>query len=111
MAIHSLGKVTVAASGTPQRLTANQSDPTARYACKSFLVQTWHDNTDLVYIGTSDIDRSTGVGVEAILPVPTSNTLPTFSATHDDAPAAFDLSQIWVDVDTSGEAVIVSAVR
>jgi hypothetical protein len=110
MALESLGRVAVATSGIPQRLTANRADPTARYPCNAFMVQTWHANTGKVFVGTAGINISTGVGVDAVIPIPTVNTLPTFSASHQYAPAAFNLAEVYVDVEVDGESVIVSAV-
>ena len=103
------GKVTVTTSGTPVRLTINETDPTARVACHAFMVEAWPTNTGKMYV----MDRSngviaTGVGVVAILAIPTSNILPVFTAGFSSAPNAFNLANYYVDADTNGEAVLVS---
>jgi hypothetical protein len=55
--------------------------------------------------------RTTLSGVFAVIPAPSANVLPSFSATVTYAPAAFNLSDVWMDVDTGGEGALVSCVR
>lgn len=107
MAQHSLGKVT-ATAGTPVRLTTNESDPTARYGAHSYLVEALSTNTGAVYIGSASLNRTTLAGVYAILPPPTTNSYPNFSATVTYAAAAFNLAEIYIDVDVSNEGALVS---
>lgn len=111
--IRSLGRVTVATSGTPVRATDNETDPAERYPVHSMLFE--RDNTGetgLVYIlDREDAVIATRVGVVAILAVPTSNILPSFSATITYAPSGLNLENYWVDADNDGEGCVVSAIR
>ncbi len=109
MSIRSAGFVTTTA-GTLVRLTDNESDPTANIHCHSIMAEALQGNTGRVYIGSSAMVRATGVGVYAVIPIPTSNILPTFTATIAYAPAALLLNDLYLDVDQDGEGVLVSYV-
>src|SRR5512146_2093733 len=98
----SLGQIT--ASGTNVRITSNQSDPTARVPCHSFLIEVLPTNTGRTYVGSATMNRTTLVGVYAVLAVPTSNLLPTFTANH------FNLADVYITTDTQGEGVLASYV-
>ena len=115
MAMRSLGKVTTNA-GTPVRLTANEADTTARYVVHSFLVEVLQGNTTKIYVGASNLNRTTLAGVYAVIPVPTltagvATILPSFSATVTYASGAFNLAEVWMDVDSNGEGALVSAIK
>lgn len=107
----SLGKVTIASAGTPERVTKNQTAPTAQLLSHSYLVEALGTNNGKIYIGSSTMDRSTLAGVYAILPPPTTNVFPSFSATVAFLPLNFDMSQIYMDADTSDEGALVSCVQ
>lgn len=108
----SQGIVVVAVSGTPVRATSNQAVPPTRYAAHSILFQQVAGNTGKIYICDSETANiSTGVGVLAVLPIGTTNFLPSASATVTYAPNAFDLAQYWIDVDVDGEGCLVSSIR
>lgn len=111
MAQKSLGKVTITTAGTPERSTKNNADPAAVVWVHSYLVQQVAANTGKVWIGSSGMNKTTGVGVYAVLPVPTANTLPSFSATVTQQVAAFDMAAVYIDVDVNGEAAIVSLIE
>ena len=114
---HSLGKVTVAAAGTLAQATANETTPSARYACQTLFFQQLADNTGKIYIcDRQNANRTTLVGVLAVIPAPTltnqvATILPYASVTVPSAPAALSANQFWIDVDNSGESCLVSAVR
>ncbi len=97
-------------AGTLVRLTDNESDPTANLACHSLMAEALQTNGGRVYIGSSTMVRATGVGVYAVIPIPTNNILPTFTATIAYAPAALLLNQLYLDVDTDTDGVLVSYV-
>ncbi len=113
MSLRAVGRITVVTAGTPVRATSLETDPTARYPAHAFLFQR-DDNTETgnVYImDREDGDPSTGVGVLAILAIPTENILPSFSATITYAPAGLNLADLWIDSDVNGEGCQVSAMR
>jgi hypothetical protein len=121
MALESLGFVTVASAGTPERATKNVGQtgsnlgpvgsPGNRFPCHSFLVEALPTNTGKVYVGKrSAMNKTTGAGLLAILPIPTTNLLPSFSSTMSKSFNAFDLSTIWIDVEVSGDGVLISAI-
>lgn len=107
----SLGKVTVAAAGTPARATANQSDPTSRYPAHALLFQAWFGNTGKVYIMEGNNPSSSTGKILAVLAVPTTNSIPSASATVTYAPVAFNASDYYIDVDVNGDSCLVSAIR
>ncbi|KKN18840.1 hypothetical protein LCGC14_0951810 [marine sediment metagenome] len=109
MAIRSAGFVTTTA-GVLVRLTANETDPTTNLDAHSIMAEALQGNTGRVYIGSSAMVRATGVGVYAVIPIPTSNILPTFTATIAYAPAALLLNELFLDVDVDNEGVLVSYV-
>lgn len=103
------GKVSVPVPGTPVRATANESDPTLHLACHSLLFQALSGNAGKVYILDRQTgNKATGVGVLAVLPVPTANSIPGASATITSAPGALNLADYWIDSDNADEGVIVS---
>lgn len=107
-----LGKVTVPAAGTPVRATVNQPDPNLRFPCQSMLFQQVAGNTGKIYICSSvTANKTTLEGVLAVLAIPTTNVLPSASATVPSAPAALNAGDFYVDVDVNGEACLVSAIR
>lgn len=107
--IASLGKIVVAVAGTPVILTQNATAQSPK-RCHSFLCEVLPTNIGKIYIGTKGMNKTTLVGVCAILPVPTANLLPSFSATLSYAPAAFEIASIYVDADNSGEGIVASII-
>lgn len=110
MANTSLGFVTVTTAGTPVRCTINESDPTARVAAHSYLVEAKSTNTGAIYIGSASMNKSTGAGVYAVLPPPTLNIYPSFSSNIVEAAAGFNMNEVYLDADVNGEKALVSFV-
>lgn len=112
MALHSLGKITVVTAGTPIQTTTNVNNgvSTFRQAAHSFMVEVLAANTGKVYVGIQTMNRTTLAGVFAVLAAPTTNILPTFTATVSFSAASFNMADIWLDVDNSGEGALVSIV-
>jgi hypothetical protein len=106
--LQSIGRITVPVAGTPVRVTSGQSDPAARLAVHGVLVQALPGNAGRVYIGTAAMNRVTQQNLFAILAIPTANQLPTFSAALTLSPNAIQLQDMYVDVDTNNDGVIVS---
>jgi hypothetical protein len=111
MALRSLGKITVAAAGTPVRVTANLTTPTERLAAHSFIVEQVPGNTGKLFIGGPGMNKTTLAGVYAILPIPTVNSLPSFSSVITNAPAGFNMAELFIDADVNGESALVSIIR
>ena len=107
----SLGKV-VPGAGVFVRATNNESDPLARYSVHAMLFQQVAGNTGKLYIADRETaNATTGVGILAVLAIPTVNTLPSASATVTYAPAAFNVNDYWIGAQVNGEGCQVSAVR
>lgn len=106
MAWHSLGHVTTTA-GTPVRITANTTGAAVRL-CHAILVEQWPGNTGKVYVMRSNGVAATGVGVLAILPIPTTNSLPSVSAGIPSCPDGLNAADYYIDVEVSGEGPLVS---
>ena len=107
MSLHSNGSTTVPSAGTPAPLISSQ----IRTACHAFMVEALPTNVGNIYIGLSNMNKATMVGVVAVLAKPTANTIPSFSSTVSYAPSALDLAQIFIDADSSGDGVVASYVR
>lgn len=96
-----LGKFTTTA-GTPL-----QVHPTSLVAHAVF-IQAASSNTGKVYVMDRNGDKSTGVGVVAVIPVPTTNSIPAYVETMTGSQNALDMLNYWFDVENSGEGVQVS---
>lgn len=106
--IGALGPLTVPTPGTPVSvstlLPANKHQP-----CHGILFQALPTNTGKVYVGNRTLDSSTLVGCYAILAIPTTNQLPTFSAALTIAPNGLDAAQtFFVDADNADDGVLVT---
>lgn len=110
MAASSLGRVSVN-PGTPKRITDNQAIPNQTLTCGSIMVQTLSSSTGKVYVGLANMDKTTGVGVLAVLPIPTANSIPAFSMGNPTAMAAFNAADIHIDGDSTSDGVTSSIVR
>lgn len=108
----SLGYV-ACVTGTPQRATANQTDPTARIGAQGMLFQSHPDTTGVIYIGLEGMDPTTGVGVLAALAAPAdpiTGPFPSFSPSQPVIPASLNCADYYVSGAT-GDSVIVSYVQ
>lgn len=103
-----LGKLTLTAAGTPQRLTVplEKMNPPS---CHAVFIEVLPTNTAKIYVGLAGLAKATLVQVLAILPVPTVNLLPTFTIAVTVAGNAINVGDLWIDADVSGEGVLVSA--
>ena len=109
--LHSLGKVTVPTPGTPVPATNNQSSATAWVGCNGIMIEAWWQNTGKIYVcDRANAVASTGVGILAILAPPTTNFIPSFSATLPYAPAGLAANQIWIDAEIANEGAVISYV-
>lgn len=113
--LFSLGKLTVPASGTPVNVpapTLPSQGPTvpALTTVHAFLVAALAANTGKVYIGVAGMNKATLAGVLMVLPVPTTNLIPTFSVSVTAAANALSLTDLWIDVDNSNDGVLISGV-
>jgi hypothetical protein len=108
--LQSYGKVSVPTPGTPVIATTNNTVPTATVPVNAVLIEAWPTNVGKVYIGNQGMNKTTGVGVIAILAIPTVNFIPSFSATLSFSTGGIDVSYVWLDADNAGDSVIVSAV-
>jgi hypothetical protein len=105
----SLGKVPVAAAGTPARLTVNETDPGATLLCYSIMVQQIRANTGYLIIGTASMDSSTHAGCLAVLAIPTTNSLPSANAgILTQSQNQFNAADYWLDATVNGEGGLVS---
>lgn len=110
MPAFSLGYVN-AVPGTPQRITTNQSEPTRAISCGSVMIQVRSTNTGLVYVGLSNMDKTTGVGLLAILGVPSVNYIPSYSVGNPNAAAGFSAPEFFIDSTSSTNGVLSAYVR
>lgn len=102
----SYGYTTVAASGFPEQIAPNA------LGVHRLLIQALPTNSNPVYIGnTPDMNRTTGVGVIAILNAPpATGELPSYEVKIDTAYRGANPQELWLDVETNGEGVVASGV-
>lgn len=101
----SLGKVVVTTAGTRKQVLTSSTP------AQIIQVQQFPGNTGKIYIGTSLLVASTGVGLYYVLPIPTVSNLAAWLLQWPDAHAMFDLSDLYLDAEVSGEGAIVSYVN
>lgn len=106
MPIEARGKLSVPTPGTPVRVTAAEANPAETIRVHGYLFQTLPGNTGKMYIGKANLDRTTLVGVLAILAIPTTNLLPTFSAAITWSANGLMLEELYVDADVANEGVL-----
>lgn len=100
--LKTLGRIAITAGGTPQRLVS------VRTPCHAFMIQVDPANTNKVFVmNQSGLMAAPMTGVLCILPVPTTNSIPSYSPGMSTAPNQLDLFDIWID-GTTAEGVIVS---
>jgi hypothetical protein len=76
------------------------------------MVEALSTNTGKIYIGKSNpVDRTNLTNVIAIIPPPTANIFPSFSATVTYSVASFNMAEVWIDAETSGEGVLISTIE
>lgn len=112
--LFSAGKVAVVAAGTPVQVpvpsTVAGPGAPGLSTVHAFLISALAGNAGKVYIGLAGMNKSTLVGVLVVLPVPTTNLIPTFAVSLTQAANALSLSDLWIDADTNGDGVLVSGV-
>lgn len=108
MALHSLGRITVPTPGTAVQCTINQSSPQARIPCHAIMLQALPGNIGKVYIGLVGLNRNTGAQQLAYLAIPTSNTIPAYSATISYAPGGLNIADFYIDADIANDGVLVT---
>ena len=106
--ISALGAVTVPTPGTPVRATINRADPSKPIPCHGIMFEALPANTGFVYIGQQNMNRSTLEGVYAVIPVPSTNILPSFSTALTLAPNGLGAHLFWVDADNPTDGVLVT---
>jgi hypothetical protein len=112
--IGSLGFVTVTTPATPVRATVNRPSPGTpadRIAAQTVRFQALPANQAVVYIGSQEMDKSTGDHVYAVIPAPASATdgpFADFTATVRGASAGLNVADFYIDADQAGDGVVVS---
>ena len=102
-----LGKIAVPVPGTPVSLTAAM--PGGRVTpFHAILFEADPDNTGRLYVGRQAMDRTTRVGVMAVIAIPTVNFFPTFSVAVTILLNGFSSDEFWIDADIAGEGPIVT---
>lgn len=119
----SLGRITVATSGTPVQASSllaaatatsnynTDGKPRQNYApAEAIMFQAADTNTGKSYIGLAGFTKnSTAAGGKlATLGIPTNNTIPSVTIALPGTPGAINAAEYWIDVGVNGEAVDVS---
>lgn len=121
--IHTLGRIIVAAAGTPVNalaqahangtdsgVNANIPDTSAQEAF-SFTVQAWHANTGRIWVGNGAVmNLITGANVLLFLPAQGS-VAQTIERGMTGGRGLMDLRELWIDADVSSDSVLVSYLR
>ena len=108
MSVTPLGYVKVAAAGTPVQVTSGLAQPSNRIAGQTLMVQAIPGNSGKIFLGFANMVKATGVGVLAVLPIPTLNILPSTQISLPMLPAGLNIADFYLDADVNGEGAIVS---
>lgn len=95
-------------AGTPKRLTANQTAPNEGFLCHAIFIQQVRTNTGFLLIGTPGLNESTGAGLNAVLAIPTDNSLPSAMVGISESPNALNAAEYVVDWTVTGDKALVS---
>lgn len=106
--IRAYRKVTIPTPGTPVRVTSIETNPDGPKPCHGVLIQALKSNVGVVYVGNSAMDKTALTGLFAQLAIPTSNSIPSYSAALTIAPAGIQLKDLWIDADSANDGVIIS---
>jgi hypothetical protein len=102
----SLGAFTVPVAGVPVRITLPADQIKTVHA---FSIQALHTNTGKVFVGDRQaMVKATFVGVLAVIPIPTANLIGSFTSAIANGANAIPIDNLWLDVDTNGEGVLMS---
>jgi hypothetical protein len=84
--------------------------PAATYPEKihGVMVQARRANVGYAFVGNNLMNPVLDMGLFATLAVPTRNSIPSFTAALTLASNAITLNDLWIDVETLGDGVIVS---
>ena len=99
-----LAAITVLVAGTPQQLSLNSVN------CNAIYFQPFSSNTGKIYVGRSNLNKSTLAGcLRVLLPPPATPTfLDSWNPQGRTSMGPMDLSTVYVDADNSGDGVLVS---
>ena len=102
----SLGKVVVTTAGTPVPVGA------AVHAAHNLQLQPLPTNTGLIYVGVGGMNKTTFVGVLAVLgKPPATGPMPTWTVTNGRATNGVGVTEVFIDADNSGEGVVGTVVQ
>lgn len=90
--------------GTPKAITSNFAGGLAFKNVKALIVQAPVGNTGVMYVGRSNLNRSTLDGVVSIVNQGETKTVP-YSMTGDNS---IDTSKFFTDSDTAGDKLLVA---
>lgn len=97
-------------AGTPTDILANRPDLRGKgQLVNSVYFQVGKNNTQDVYIGTSELNIVADTGIISVLRPPTANGLPEVTMEITNQPNPYDLDEFRVDVDHTGDIVRVTA--
>lgn len=106
--IRAYATINVPLPGSPVRVTSGEPDPAANQGCHGVLIQARPTNVGKIFIGRSDLNRTTHVGVMGFLAIPTINQIPSFSAALTLSPGGLQLRDLYIDADLANDGVIVT---
>ncbi len=109
--IGAVGKVPVTVPGTPVPAYGTLSAREYNQGVHGVMFQALPANVGLVYIGASNMNKSTLVGVYAVLAIPTTNSKPSFSVAQTISPNGLSLKEFFIDADQAGEGALVTFLR
>lgn len=106
--IYGLGRTIVVTPGTlvPIVVPSTINPPSVH----AFIVEALPGNAGRVYLGLAGLLRSTLANVIIVLPIPTSNFIPTFSCSITSAANPLRLDTLFLDADTANDGVLISAI-
>ena len=103
-----LGPLIVPVPGTPVAAQTLLRQPTQTQMIHGVMFEVLPGNTGKVYIGTSEMNKTTLANCFAWLGVPTDTQSPTFSAALTIAPNGLRVNDYFIDADVADDGVLVT---
>ena len=104
--IVALGTARVVTPGTPVAISTLDTGGFGKV--HGIMIQALPANVGKVYLGTATMNRAQVTGLFAVLAIPTSNVIQSFSAAITQAPASIQLKDLYLDADNGNDGAIVT---
>jgi hypothetical protein len=103
----SLGYIT-GTPGATTPITQNETDPTKMLLCHAIFFQQVRTNTGFILCGQAGLNEATGVGLNAVLAIPTDNSLPNATVGIPDSGNPLNAAEYVISPTVGSDKCLVS---